>query len=362
MNNKKSTGLCFLAFFVLFNAPSEVLTWQANAGQQYGTRITVKESVTGLESITAKPAVITETALYQEAAAKRQSTIPYLQGIPAFPKTDLVPGAVWSTKATVSYDLSAFGFAEPVVIEVPVSYILKEITDIDSRSFYHILAEWAPIFIPTKEITKKTGIVRISGLSSMDLYWDNKSGAPKRSTLTEEIQYRFAEKTSLLVKRETGEEFKTVTDLERELVVRDLNQQIVTQKVANVEVKQSDAGVVLSVDNIQFDAESTKLADSEKAKLTKIGNLLSSLQDRWLSVVGHAANPAGSDPAELLTLSAARAQAVADFLVQSGIRTADSVVASGMGGTKPLATNETAEGRTKNRRVEIVIIDKEETK
>jgi len=45
--------------------------------------------------------------------------------------------------------------------------------------------------------------------------------------------------------------------------------------------------------------------------------------------------------------------------VQSGIKTADQVIASGMGGSKPLASNDTSEGRSKNRRVEITILDEE---
>lgn len=200
----------------------------------------------------------------------------------------------------------------------------------------------------------------------MDLFWDNKSGCPKLFTLTEETQYLFNTKASLLLKKETTEEFKTVVNIVREQVlsvreqvVSDLIKQIATQNVANVEVKQTEEGIVLSIENIQFEAESAKLVETEKAKLTKIGGLLASLQNRKLNIIGHAANPAGSNEAELLALSTARAQSVADFLVQSGIKAADSVIATGMGGTKPLATNDTSEGRTKNRRVEILIMDEE---
>jgi len=193
----------------------------------------------------------------------------------------------------------------------------------------------------------------------MDLYWDDKSGCPKQFDLTEENQYRFAENTALLTKKETSEEFKTVTDIVRERVTKQLNDQIKAQKVQNVEVKQTDEGIMLSIENIQFDAESSVLSDAEKAKLKGVGALLAALKNRKLSIVGHAANTAGSIEADLVTLSTARAQSVADFLVQSGIKTADQVVASGMGGSKPLDTNDTPEGRSKNRRVEITILDEE---
>ncbi len=359
MNCKKWSGLFILAFFILINAQAEVLTWRANAGQQYETRVTVKESIVDLDSITAKPTLITNSAPMQEVAAQNKSTISYLKNIPSFPQNSVDPGMKWTENGTITYDISAFGSNEPVVVTVPVTYTFIDMTVIESREYFHIQAEWYPFIILKSNIAKKTGVLRLRGFSKMDFYWDNKSGAPKLSSLTEELQYLFAGNTSLLLKTETNEEFKTVSEITRERVVSELNKQIASEKVANVEVKQTDAGIVLSIENIQFEAESAKLVDTEKAKLTKIGGLLSSLTNRKLNVIGHAANPAGSNEAELLTLSTARAQSVADFLVQSGIKTADSVIATGMGGTKPLATNDTPEGRMKNRRVEILIMDEE---
>jgi Outer membrane protein and related peptidoglycan-associated (lipo)proteins len=359
MNLKKSTGLAVLAFFLLFDATSEVLTWRANAGQQYGTKTTIKETVTALDSITSKPVLITEDAPMQEVAAENKSTIPHLHGIPSFPRNAINPGDVWTEKASISYDLSGFGLPDSLTVEMPVHYTFLEMSEIDSRSYYHIRAEWYPFFIMKGPEAKRSGIIRLSGASSMDLFWDNKSGSPKRSNLTEELQFRFDGNRSLLHTTETTEEFKTVTDIVRERVIKQLTEQIATQQVANVEVKQSEEGIVLSIDNIQFEAESAVLADTEKAKLTNVGKLLASLTDRKLSVIGHAANPAGSDEAELQALSQTRAEAVAAFMVESGIKTADMIVATGMGGSKPLASNDTPEGRSKNRRVEIVIMDKE---
>jgi len=348
MIRKKSMVLPFLIFFLILSAQAEVLTWRASADQEFEAKVTVKESVTGLDSITVKPTIITSTTISQQQAAKNKSTISYIHGIPTFPKNSVETGSTWKGKASIDYNLNAFGITSSVSVPVEVTYSVVEMTEIDSRSYYHIKAEWYPFWI-----------IRIIGHSSMDLYWDNKSGCPKQFSLTEENQYRFAEQTALLTKRETSNEFKTVTDIVREQVLKQLKDQIKAQKVQNVEVKQTDEGIMLSIENIQFDAESSVLADTEKAKLKGIGALLSALKNRKLSVVGHAANTAGSDEAQLVTLSTARAQAVANFLVQSGIKTADQVIASGMGGSKPLATNDTAEGRSKNRRVEITILDEE---
>jgi len=354
---RKCLGMTFLAFFVLCAAQAEVLTWRAVAGQQYETKMTVKESVTSPDSTTAKPVKSTTEMLSQDTAAERKSTISWLSSIPSFPRTSVEEGSSWTAKATVTYDFSAFGYKEPVTVSVPVSYTLLGLSESESRTYYHILAEWYPLTVLSKDIARRTGIARMSGHSVMDLYWDNRSGSPKRSTITEDIQYRFADTSSLLFKRETTEELKTVTDIVRARDIKQLNTQLQSQKVANVEVKQAEEGIVLSIENIQFEAESAVLTDGEKAKLTNIGKMLTVLANRRLSIVGHAANPAGSNDDELLALSTARARSVADFLIATGIRTADSVVASGLGGKKPIASNDTAEGRSKNRRVEIVIMD-----
>lgn len=359
MHHKKMILSISLAVFLIALPGAETLKWRAYAGQKYEEKVTVKESVTGLDSITEKPVKTTEAYPLQEEAAKNRSTIPYLHGIPSFPRSAVLPGDSWKAAASMTLNLSAFGIDEPVSVEFEVQYSLIEIKEIDSRAYYHIRAKWYPLWIPDAKAAKVSGIERIAGYSSMDLLWDNRAGSPKQSTVTEETQYRFSEKSSLLHTKNTKEDFTTVTDIVRDKMIKDLNRQIASQKVANVEVKQTEEGVVLSIENIQFEAESAALSDAEKTKLTGIGKLLVAVANRKLSVIGHAANTPGSDEKDLLRLSAERAQSVADYLVQSGLRSEDTIVASGMGGTKPLGNNDTPEGRSKNRRVEIIIMDEE---
>jgi len=359
MGALKSWGIVLLALMVTGHASADVLRWRANSGQQYESKNTVKESVIGLDSITAKPALVTVNVLYQEEAAKNQSTVAHLASLPSFPRSSVEPGSTWTLPATVTYDLKAFGLTEPLTLEVPVNYRLVEIAEIDGKSYHHIKAEWYPFHVFEDKIAKRIEIARLSGASSLDLLWDNRSGSPKKASITEETQYRFIDTTSLLYRREGLEEFKTVTDIVRERIIKQLTEQIASQKVANVEVRQSNEGIVLSVENIQFEAESATLAEAEKTKIAGISRVLASVKDRKLSVIGHAANVAGSNQDDLLALSRSRAEAVAEYLVSSGSRTSGSIVASGMGGSKPLASNDTPEGRSKNRRVEIVILDQE---
>jgi outer membrane protein OmpA-like peptidoglycan-associated protein len=71
-----------------------------------------------------------------------------------------------------------------------------------------------------------------------------------------------------------------------------------------------------------------------------------------LEVEGHT-DSTGSDELNQ-TLSEQRAGAVRSYLVQQGL-SADAIAAQGLGKTTPVADNETAAGRQKNRRVELSV-------
>jgi outer membrane protein OmpA-like peptidoglycan-associated protein len=71
-----------------------------------------------------------------------------------------------------------------------------------------------------------------------------------------------------------------------------------------------------------------------------------------LDVEGHTDSVGGDDYNQ--RLSERRGDAVRDYLTQQGVATS-SVTAKGFGKTQPVASNDTAQGRQQNRRVELVI-------
>jgi outer membrane protein OmpA-like peptidoglycan-associated protein len=71
-----------------------------------------------------------------------------------------------------------------------------------------------------------------------------------------------------------------------------------------------------------------------------------------VSVEGHTDSVGGDEYNQ--SLSELRAQAVRDYFVQQGIASS-SVESHGYGKTAPIASNDTAEGRQQNRRVELVL-------
>lgn len=121
-----------------------------------------------------------------------------------------------------------------------------------------------------------------------------------------------------------------------------------------VTVDTTPAGIRLTIPNLQFKPDSAELLGGENERLDKIAQVLQEVPDCKLLIEGHTA-AVGKQTGEL-QLSKERAQAIADALIKRGI-SADRLIVKGRGGTKPIADNSTNEGKAKNRRVEITILE-----
>lgn len=105
---------------------------------------------------------------------------------------------------------------------------------------------------------------------------------------------------------------------------------------------------------ILFDSGSAVIKAESYKTLADLGELLKAEAGLRLSIEGHT-DAEGADDANL-ALSLQRAASVKDYLGSAFGIAADRLEVKGLGETKPLGTNETAEGRANNRRVELVKI------
>ena len=102
-----------------------------------------------------------------------------------------------------------------------------------------------------------------------------------------------------------------------------------------------------------FDFDKSILKPEGKAKLDDLTSKLSGMNLEVIIAVGHT-DGVGSD-AYNQKLSVRRADAVKAYLISKGIE-ANRVYTEGKGKKQPIADNKTAEGRAKNRRVEIEVV------
>ena len=132
----------------------------------------------------------------------------------------------------------------------------------------------------------------------------------------------------------------------------DLRKQLLDQLNAVLQTRDSARGLIVNMSDVLFDTGKYTLKPGAREKLAKISGIVLAHPGLNLQVEGHT-DSVGSDEYNQ-KLSELRASAVRDFLVQQGVPDA-SVTSKGFGKTQPVATNDTAEGRQKNRRVELVV-------
>lgn len=126
--------------------------------------------------------------------------------------------------------------------------------------------------------------------------------------------------------------------------------------LARLDAKVTDTEVIIQLPgSILFDFDSARIrADAERA-LSDVAQVIRSYGQRPVRVEGHTDSMASDDYNS--ALSQRRASSVSEWLAANGVERA-RLTSSGLGETKPVATNETAAGRQSNRRVEVVIARK----
>jgi outer membrane protein OmpA-like peptidoglycan-associated protein len=145
--------------------------------------------------------------------------------------------------------------------------------------------------------------------------------------------------------------------VEREQIAAIIQTELTRQEIADTVVRVEGEGVVISLNNIQFMPGSTAFTPEGKNSLEGIAAILSRYPDKKILVAGHAAM-AGSEES-WRQISEDRAQAVADYLAVLGVRSREEITVRAYGADQPLGDNTTVEGRAINRRVEIILLDKE---
>lgn len=128
---------------------------------------------------------------------------------------------------------------------------------------------------------------------------------------------------------------------------------------SDVSIGYDERGLVTRMlDRVLFDSGKATLRRSAYPVLDRVAQVLNEIPDQPVGVEGHTDNVPikVSGWADNDALSLARAQAVVDYLVAKRGFDAGRITAIGYGESRPIASNDTADGRQKNRRVEIIIL------
>jgi OOP family OmpA-OmpF porin len=128
-----------------------------------------------------------------------------------------------------------------------------------------------------------------------------------------------------------------------------------TRPGAVVDLDGCEVEAVISLEGVHFDFDKASLRPEAMVILDNAAGLLSTHERVVVEVAGHT-DSVGSE-AYNQGLSERRANAVLDYLVSKGVK-ASRLTARGYGEAQPVASNDTAEGRQANRRVELIVLDR----
>ena len=133
---------------------------------------------------------------------------------------------------------------------------------------------------------------------------------------------------------------------------QELRARLLQQLNTILSTRDTARGLIANMSDVLFKTGSFELLPGARERLAKVSGIVLAYPSLHLQIEGHT-DSVGSDEYNQ-QLSEKRAGAVRDYLVQQGI-SADSTEAKGFGKTQPIASNDTAEGRQQNRRVELVL-------
>jgi len=132
----------------------------------------------------------------------------------------------------------------------------------------------------------------------------------------------------------------------------ELRNRLYEQFSALLDTRDTERGLVVNLSDVLFDTGQYELRPIAREKLARFSGIVLAHPGLRLRAEGHT-DSTGSEEFNQ-RLSERRAEAVRDYLVSQGVP-AGSISAAGFGPSMPVASNDTREGRQKNRRVEIIV-------
>ena len=286
--------------------------------------------------------------------------MPTVRDVPVFPDYAVKPGDTWTSEGHEAHDLRrTFELAKPFKVPFAATYkYLGDETNEKGTTFNVIEIKYQLYFeSPVSSLAGKDRryIPAITtGYSNQKLWWNNTNGTIDHYT----------EEFKISIETYSGDRFvfigkahAEVTEFERvntEENLKKISDSINKMGIENVDVKESEKGLTISIENIQFKPDSYELMPSEKEKLKKIAEILKTF-DNDLLITGHCARRGTVKNQQII--SEERAASVAGYLTELEVRDGNCIFTQGKGAKEPVASNDTEAGRARNRRVEITIMD-----
>ena len=278
---------------------------------------------------------------------------PSFRSFPSFPKKEISKGDSWEAKAVRAVDPTGQGIITRMPIYIQYTYTADQF--FNQRDVYVLKALWATRYgfgagTSYQDYDGDPNLKSASGKHEATIYVDKETCAALliRDTVDEVFTYNDGQKIaykgtiSLFTDYPSG--------VEEDVILPAINRLIAE---SDIEYEKTDSGYMLIIRDLQFVANKAELLPDEKNRLDQIASLLKKVPKNQILIEGHTARV--GDESDEMGLSLDRAHTIVAEMTARGL-SKDQFITKGSGGTKPVADNDTPEGRARNRRVEITIL------
>ena len=278
---------------------------------------------------------------------------PSFRSFPSFPKKEIKIGDSWEAKAIRAVDPTGEGLVTRMPIFVQYTYTGNR--EFNEQAVYVIKAVWATRYgygvgSSYEDFDGDPNLKSANGKHEATIYLDMVTGAALliRDTVDETFVYKDGNKIAYKGTISLFTDYPGSVD--EDVILPAINRLIAD---SDIEYKKTDLGYMLVIRDLQFVANSAELLPDEKNRLNQIADLLKKVPKNQILIEGHTARV--GDQSDEMQLSLDRAHTIVNEMAKRGVNTGNFIT-KGSGGTKPVADNETPEGRARNRRVEITIL------
>ena len=173
------------------------------------------------------------------------------------------------------------------------------------------------------------------------------------------------------LKQELDSRSQRVEELESIIASKDANMRALKDAISKaltdfegkgLTVEQRDGKVYVSMENkLLFESGSWAVGSQGKTAVRQLGNVLAQNPEIAILIEGHTDNVPYTGSGQLSgnwDLSTKRATAIVNILRENAAINPENLTAAGRGEFAPIASNETSEGRAKNRRIEVILTPK----
>lgn len=279
---------------------------------------------------------------------------PSFRSFPAFPKTPVSLGESWTATAERSVDPLNKGIPTKFKMEVLYTYIGDEF--FHEEEVYVLSADWATRYGPSNiDENGDSDLLSASGKHKATIYISKQTGyalvvrdyCEETFFYSDKKQYTFKGGISLFT--------EYVPTIDSTDIIPVINKIVQNNTDDSIRFEKTSAGLTMTMRNLRFKPDSAELMPEENNLLDQIAQILLKSEGNIFLIEGHTASTGNPDGE--MKLSVERANSIALELVKRGVPSA-KIICQGRGSSRPIANNNTAEGKAENRRVEITIFSR----